>query len=159
MKSFTNILFIYIIIFLFHNSSSDLSQSPLSFILNDIDYNYPIDQIFNELNQADFNNNFTYNISHAIKFLAPSYFALIIKEIIAINKTTFDFVKNSECLLGYLYDKTNTKMADLVKYSAKTYPDFGDEDGCFSNYDKHYRFILFTIKYDYHKRRTYSPCA
>ena len=156
MKSFTNILFIYIIIFLFHNSSSDLSQSPLSFILNDIDYNYPIDQIFNELNQADFNNNFTYNISHAIKFLAPSYFALIIKEIIAINKTTFDFVKNSECLLGYLYDKTNTKMADLVKYSAKTYPDFGDEDGCFSNYDKDYRFILFTIKYDYHKRRTYS---
>ena len=49
---------------------------------------------------------------------------------------------------NYLTEKNVTKANFLVKYSAKSFPDYGDEEGCLSH--KNNAFILFTIKYNYH---------
>ena len=84
----------------------------------------------------------------SLKLLAPSYFALVIKEILPKSDLN-DFFKTSGCFKRYFppndTEKDKERIQYLVKYSAKNFPDYGDEEGCLS---KNYSFILFTLQYN-----------
>ena len=85
-------------------------------------------------------------IESAIKYLAPSYFALIITEIIPDREKITDLLTKSKCLSKYFAEEDHEKVNDLIKYSSKSFPDFGDEEGCLSR-EKNYAFLLFTLNY------------
>ena len=61
----------------------------------------------------------------------------------------FDIIKSSYCFKNYFneYQKTNdtTAIKQIIKYSAKSYPDFGDEEGCIR---KNNSFVLFHINFN-----------
>ena len=85
------------------------------------------------------------SIEVAMKFLPASYFAMIIKEIIPPENFQ-DFIINSTCLKKYFVEQNKTKVEDLIKYSSKSFPDYGDEEGCLSK-TLNYAYLLFTLKY------------
>ena len=116
-------------------------------------YNPALQNYFNNFN----NQYFTYiesqkevsydNITRrAIQYLAPSYFALIVGEIIPDPQKMTGLLTKSNCLSKYFTEGNQTKIIDLIKYSSKSFPDYGDEEGCLSM-DKDYAFLLFTLKY------------
>ena len=159
MKSFIDILYIYLLSFLLNYSSSNLGGSVLSYpyISNNNFYNddNPLFyQIYNEIDINDTNYTIPYNVSQAVIYLAPSYFTLIIKEIVP-ESTVIEFLRKSKCLNQYFIERNTTKILEIVKYSAKSYPDYGDEDGCLS-INTNNAFILFTIKYDFHNITPYT---
>ena len=86
------------------------------------------------------------NTRRAIQYLAPSYFALIVGEIIPDPQKMTGLLTKSNCLSKYFTEGNRTKSIDLIKYSSKSFPDYGDEEGCLSM-DKDYAFLLFTLKY------------
>ena len=94
------------------------------------------------------------NMCKALFFMAPSYFALVIKEILN-NYTTLEtkLMTNSSCLQKYFTEKNDTKIKNLVKYSSKSFPDFGDEEGCLAQNTSNEgnAFLLFTIDYYYNQ--------
>jgi hypothetical protein len=110
-------------------------------------------EINNNQNQA-VETNITDKLVNAITYLPASYFSLIIKEIVPQSSNFTQFLKGSYCLSNYLTEKNVTKANFLVKYSAKSFPDYGDEEGCLSH--KNNAFILFTIKYNYYNSKGYS---
>ena len=85
------------------------------------------------------------SIENAKKYLAPSYFRMIITEIIPPENFK-DFIINSTCLNQYFIQQNKKKVEDLIKYSSKSFPDYGDEEGCLSK-DLNYAYLLFTLKY------------
>ena len=91
----------------------------------------------------------------ALEYLAPSYFTLIITEIIPDRDNFIGFIANSDCLKRYLGDTNGTKIMNLIKYSAKSFPDYGDEEGCLSNSSDN-AFLLLTIKYYVNNPNSYS---
>ena len=94
----------------------------------------------------------SYNIFDALKYLAPSYFTLAIQELLP---GFLRYVKNIDCLNEYIFESNETKIQDLVKYSSKYFPDFGDEENCL--YEEHNNaFILFVIKYNIHNYKNYT---
>ena len=86
------------------------------------------------------------DIQRAIKYLAPSYFALIVREIIPDPERITNLLTKSTCLSKYFAEGNDTKIIDLIKYSSKSFPDYGDEEGCLSM-EKNYAFLLFTLNY------------
>ena len=97
-------------------------------------------------NSTNYNSNDSItNITNAVRYFAPSYFTLIIREIIP-HQDFSKFFNESTCLRKYFKEQNDTKIKDLVKYSAKSFPDFGDEEGCISK-NKNNVFFLFTIDY------------
>lgn len=147
MKILSNLIFIYI--YLLEISSTSPYNAPISssnfspYCYNTLinDYYFQSDKLENE------------NLTKAKKFLAPSYFTLVIKEIIPSSIKLEDYISRVTCLSKYFNESNQKKVIDLVKYSAKSFPDFGEEDGCIRNNNS---FILFTIKYDYHKKEKYT---
>ena len=128
MKLFPNLIIIYI-------SSLLISQS------------FSQDEISNPLYQLCLklhNNN--EDICKAIFYLAPSYFALVISEIIPEPKKLVHVLSNSPCLKNYFEKNDTEKIEALVKYSSKSFPDFGDEEGCV-NPESNNTFFLYTIEY------------
>ena len=106
----------------------------------------------NKTNETD--EAYDSKLNNSIKYLAPSYFALIIKEIIPNTSNFGEFIKDSECLNNYFSEKNFTKVNHLIKYSGKSFPDFGDEEGCLSHSTN--AFILFTIKYNFLNTKVYT---
>ena len=94
----------------------------------------------------------SYNIFDALKYLAPSYFTLAIQELLP---GFLRYVKNIDCLNEYIFESNETKIQDLVKYSSKYFPDFGDEENCLSE-EHNNAFILFVIKYNIHNYKNYT---
>jgi len=130
------------------------------FISNIICYNdtqsyYFCNNTQNNLNQLTENiqedNNF--NISQVKNFLAPSYFALAIQELIPGFLT---YVKNIDCFKDYLQELDINKMKDLITYSSKYFPDFGDEENCLSDENNNNAFILIVIKYNILNYKNYT---
>ena len=134
MKILSNIIFIFVFIYIqtYETTNSDF----LTYL----------EETRNDFYQIQYNQLSSGNINDSLKYLAPSYFALIIKEIVPKGSSLTDFISSSNCLKDYFIQQNQTKVIDLVKYSAKSFPDFGDEDGCISNHNN--AFILFTIKYN-----------
>ena len=85
-------------------------------------------------------------ICNAIIYFAPSYFALVISEIIPNLTNLTNFVNNSICLKKYILNNDTKKIKEYVKYSSKSFPDFGDEEGCV-NPENNTTFFLYTIEY------------
>ena len=149
MKLISKLIFIYLFLFitsyvppyLNHLSSSSFHNFFKEYEIN------------NNQNQA-VKTNITDKLVNAITYLPASYFSLIIKEIVPQSSNFTQFLKGSYCLSNYLTEKNVTKANFLVKYSAKSFPDYGDEEGCLSH--KNNAFILFTIKYNYHNSKGYS---
>ena len=109
---------------------------------------------FNKLieNINEVNEDNSYNISHALKYLAPSYFTLAIQELLP---NFLKYIKNISCLNEYITELNETKIQDLIKYSSKYFPDFGDEENCLSEGHNN-AFILFVIKYNIHNNKIYT---
>ena len=147
MKILSNLIFIYIYLLKISSISpynapiSSSNFSPYCYNTLTSDYYFQSDKLENE------------NLTKAKKFLAPSYFTLVIKEIIPSSIKLEDYISRVTCLSKYFNESNQKKVKDLVKYSAKSFPDFGEEGGCISNNNS---FILFTIKYDYHKKEKYT---
>ena len=80
-------------------------------------------------------------------YLGPSYFALIIKEIIPNESMVITFIEKSSCFGSYFQVQNQDKIKQLLKYSAKSFPDYGDEEGCLSQKDSDNAFILFALNY------------
>ena len=92
------------------------------------------------------------NYEMAINFFPISYLAYIIKGFLPkIGNESFleDSIGNCSCFISYLNISNNSsdieKILDIIRYSAKSYPDFGNEEGCIN---KKYAFLLFSIKFN-----------
>ena len=94
-----------------------------------------------------------YNISEIKNYLAPSYFALAIQELLP---GFVEYVKTMDCFGEYLSELNYSKMKDLITYSSKYFPDFGDEENCLEEGNNNNAFILFVIKYDIHNIKNYT---
>ena len=120
---------------------------------NDIQSYYFCNNTQNNFNQLLENiqedNNF--NISQVKNFLAPSYFTLAIQELLP---GFLNYIKNIDCFKDYLEELDFNKMNDLIRYSSKYFPDFGDEENCLSEGQN--AFILFVIKYNIHNIKNYT---
>ena len=147
MKNISKFLLIFQSIIL----TTIIHQSHQNFDNNDI---IPIDdcQTFKSSN-LKINNS---DIEKAALYLAPSYFALIIKEIIPNENLVVQFIANSDCLSNYFNEKNQVKVRQLLKYSAKSFPDYGDEEGCLSRSDVNNAFLLFTLNYYVNNSKTYK---
>ena len=133
-------------------------------VMNSAGYNFP-----NSLNYYDYfpitdyqkmknfneEQNDTDTLRNALEYLPSSYFALIIKEIIPDSNEFINFIAGSDCLKRYLGDTNGSKIMNLIKYSSKSFPDYGDEEGCLSNNSDN-AFILLTIKYYANNPNSYS---
>ena len=145
----SKLIFIYLFLFITPHLPpylNHLSSSSFQTFINKYNSN------FKQNHENDTNINDRVKI--AVKYLPASYFTLIIKEIVPQSSNFTQFLKGSYCLNNYLTEQNETKANLLVKYSAKSFPDYGDEEGCLSH--KNNAFILFTIKYNYYKSKGYS---
>ena len=87
------------------------------------------------------------DINYSKKLIPPSYFALLVKEIIPDLEKNITFLMNNRCFMKYFGEKNYSKVNDLVKYSSKSFPDFGDEDGCILKKNTDYTYLLLTFSY------------
>ena len=144
MKILIRIIFIYLLKITAISALADLSEQLDQYFkpkLFDLSDNNSSDEISNNT-----------NLKRALKYLAPSYFALVITEILP-NRNLKEFMDNSTCFKRFMsYINFNStkdeqnKIKFLIKYSAKNFPDYGDEEGCLSK--KYTSFILFALKYN-----------
>ena len=145
----SKLIFIYLFLFITPH------LPPYSNHLSSLSFQNFINKYNNNFNQNHANDsNMPDKVKIAIKYLPASYFTLIIKEIVPQSSNFTQFLKGSYCLNNYLTEQNETKANLLVKYSAKSFPDYGDEEGCLSH--KNNAFILFTIKYNYYNSKGYS---
>ena len=118
----------------------------------------------NNSNITDNNNTTEIGIKEAVELFPLSYFAYIIKGFLPdvfmsvnqTNKSAEDFILNHNCFRGYKDDfdhKINISIYNMIKYSGKSYPDFGDEDGCIR---KNNSFVLFHIYFNIKKEESYD---
>ena len=150
MKILSKIIFIILFLFITPSISTKFNEISSSDFLTYCEESQ--NNIFQNQNYKSESNNIT--INDTAKYLAPSYFALIVKEIVPKGSNLTDFIKNSTCLKKYFMEENYTKIADLVKYSAKSFPDYGDEEGCLSHNNN--AFVLFAVKYNYLNSIKYS---
>ena len=133
MKLLSSLIFIYISSILISHSLEENEKDPYEECI----------RIYNNTNICD-----------ALLFLSPSYFALVIKEIIQDPSKLLNFLLNSKCLKNYFTEKDAYKFKDIVKYSSKSFPDFGDEEGCLSQ--RNNAFFLYTIEYYTSNAKNYT---
>ena len=129
MKLLSNLIFIYIPLLLINYSLSDNDDKDRA------------EQEFKECVRKYGNDT-----CEALFYLVPSYFALVVMEIFPDHDKLKAFFNNSKCLIHYIDEKNKEKVSDLVKYSSKSFPDYGDEEGCLSE-KKNNAFFLYTIDY------------
>ena len=128
MKKISNLIFIYVSLLLVNNL---LAAGPSP-------YDICMQKIGNK------------NICQALLYMAPSYFALVIKEIFNNTDSLAMTLSKSNCLKNYFNEANADKITNLVKYSSKSFPDFGDEEGCLAQNISN-AFFLFSIDYYYNQ--------
>ena len=103
------------------------------------------------------NQNDTYKT--AIKYFPISYLAYIIKGFLP-KKGDSNFlgeaIANCSCFKSLTISNNPLdikKVHDSIKYSAKSYPDFGNEEGCIN---EKYAFLLFSIKFNINNPNEYN---
>ena len=143
-------IFIIIFISLYHfGYATNISIQKYSFLENIINYQSENEdhQIFQSLNQV---SNQT-DIMNAITYLGASYFALVLYEIIPDPEKFFLLIQSSPCLASLISNKT--KFENTIRYSAKSFPDYGDEEGCININNA---FLLLTLNYSINEPHGYK---
>ena len=135
---------------------------------------------FNNYDELSQNNNFKnfeliedqylppkIDIREAITLFPISYLTYIIKGFLP-NITDSNKVNNSsnisslvqdimksECFTNYIdeYQKNTSFIYDIIRYSAKSYPDFGDEEGCISTKNA---YLLLCISFNITHPKDYT---
>ena len=139
------ILIIFIILSIYSTNNNYSNDIKSYYYCNDTQNN--LNKLIENIQEDD-----SYNILDALKYLAPSYFTLAIQELLP---GFLRYVKNIDCLKEYIFELNETKIQDLIKYSSKYFPDFGDEENCISEGHNN-AFILFVIKYNIHNIKNYT---
>ena len=144
MKIIIRMLFTFFFIFIVVDTSSVLTKQFNPYFSSNL-LDSVGDYYQNPINKSE--NNISIDLAKL--YLPPSYFTLVILEILP-NRNMEAFMDQVPCLNYYLGSiETNPeRIQDLVKYSAKNFPDYGDEEGCLS---KHKSFILFALQYNLEK--------
>ena len=100
---------------------------------------------FSQYNETDNNKEI---IKEAISYFPASYLTFIIKGFLPKLKNQedqiFKQIQNTSCYQYYL-NKSKEDFENIIKYSGKSFPDFGDEEGCIRN---DMAFILFCIHFN-----------
>ena len=149
MKNISKLIFIFqstILITIFHQLYQNSENNKGLIPTDDC-------RTFENFNQV---SNQSEDIRNAVMYLGPSYFALIIKEIIPNENMVISFIEQSDCLGNYFQEKNQDKIRQLLKYSAKSFPDFGDEEGCLSQKNSNNAFLLFTMNYYVNNSKAYK---
>ena len=149
MKNISKLIFIFqstILITLIHLSHQNLENNNGVIPTDDC-------RTFESFNQV---SNQSEDIEKAVLYLGPSYFALIIKEIIPNENMVTSFIEQSDCLSNYFKERNQVKIRQLLKYSAKSFPDYGDEEGCLSQKNSNNAFLLFTMNYYVNNSKAYK---
>ena len=131
----------------------------LLFLINNI-YSFDLNTLYPFLPYAEESSEeeTVIKLRYAVKFLPASYFARILTEIIPTKGNFTERIIGSDCMHFFIEKLNNTKLDDylkyLIKYSAKSFPDYGDEEGCIAKDEM--EFLLFTIKYEISDPTTYQ---
>ena len=154
MKLLSFLIFIYISsLFISYSSETFnadyLLDKTLNNQLNELKNDNSTDNSTNPLQEC-INKYKNLNICEALLYMAPSYFALVIREIFNNDDALKQTLRNSSCLIKYFNESNVEAITNLVKYSSKSFPDFGDEEGCLAQ-NKSNAFFLFSIDY-YHNQ-------
>ena len=94
-----------------------------------------------------------------VTYFPVAYLAYIIEGFLPekIKNETEKDIFNSSCFKYYLNNVNSTEgieeIKNIIRYSAKSYPDFGDEEGCIRNDNA---FILFYISFDWTNPSQYN---
>ena len=153
MEFSSKIFFIFYILLKISNSNEKLKENYKNFNKKIIENS----DLFIK-NNLDFNNDTSIDIpiDEAIKLFPISYLAYIIRGFLPNiiinrnnNETILESVIKHDCF-NY-YEKNQTMLNDMIKYSGKSYPDFGEEDGCIRN---GYAFLLFCIYFEKHEQKS-----
>ena len=99
---------------------------------------------YSQYNETNDNNT---SINEAISNFPASYLTYIIKGFLPKLKNQgeqiFEQIKNTSCF-QYYFSTAQKDLQKIIKYSGKSYPDFGDEEGCIR---EKMLFILFCISF------------
>ena len=156
MAFFINNLFIFIIYYSY-------SFSKENHIHNLNIYNDELSNIIYPSNFYEKNDYFSseyFTIDEAITIFPVAYLAYIINGFLPASSNNVNGIANiimskSKCFRNLLIQyKSDPKFIyNSIRYSGKTYPDFGDEEGCISNNQS---FVLFCISFNISEPTEYS---
>ena len=146
MKQLSNMIKIIIFLILFQNFLFNPNNTTLSYE----DFGSELDNEKN-ITERDY--------SKTPSDFVVSYLAYIIESFIPGVLSKFQKFENlnQTCFKQYLDNYNDTlnlsEIKQVIKYSGKSYPDFGDEKSCI---DKENAFILFNIKFNVEEREDYD---
>ena len=132
----------------------------LSKVLNLYDKNL-IEQYYFEKSINENSNTSLFNIQEAVNLFPFAYLTFIIKQFLP-NETYKEnniasFLMETSCFKEYkelFINKTNrTQLYNTIRYSGKSYPDFGNEEGCI---EKKNSFILISILFNVENPNDYD---
>ena len=113
------------------------------------------DNLIND-NYFQYNETNDKNIKEAISYFPASYLTYIIDGFLPKLKNQeskiFKRIKKSSCF-NYYFTERKDEINKVIKYSGKSYPDFGDEEGCIRN---NMSFILFCIHFNINNSSNYE---
>ena len=139
------IIFIIILIYsLAYSKESNYMKCDEDLILHNSLYNSSEDKIYDD----DIRNDF--------KLFPIAYLTYIISGFLPTNENNKEILVSglieSECFIHYnesYYNNRKEALYGTIRYSGKSYPDYGDEEGCVGKgNDKNFSFILFSIDFD-----------
>ena len=107
------------------------------------------------------------NIKEAITLFPISYLTYIIKGFLPnltdsteVNNSSnisslVQYIMQSYCFANYFeeYQKNTSFIYDIIRYSGKSYPDFGDEEGCISSKNA---YLLLCISFNLSDPKVYT---
>ncbi len=105
---------------------------------------------YDEEYRDGYENKTLIEYSDVPKFFSASYLAYIITSFLphSNNEEMFKYIVNGECFQRYLVSYTetndNSDIMNIIRFSGKSYPDFGNEAGCLKENNS---FILFYIQF------------
>ena len=108
---------------------------------------------YSQYNETDDNKDI---IKEAISYFPASYLTFIIKGFLPKLKNQedqiFKQIQKTSCF-QYYFNKSKEDFENIIKYSGKSYPDFGDEEGCIRN---DMAFFLFCIHFNINNSFNYE---
>ena len=110
--------------------------------------NHYFENDYSQYKETNDNNETNENINETISNFPAAYLTYIIKGFLPKLKNQgeqiFEKIKSTSCF-NYYFTKGINDIQNIIKYSGKSYPDFGDEEGCLR---VNMSFILFCISFN-----------
>ena len=103
-------------------------------------------------NETNITNTTEIDYEHVPSYFIISYLSYIIQSFLPNQDPSalLKILNETDCFINYIdiYNETHdlSDIIKIIKYSGKSFPDFGDEKSCIEIAGN--SFILFTIKYD-----------